>query len=358
MGNHISPHNSALVAAASDLRDFYADNNQEILIPMLEAVESGPTPDLVQSLICDEAPPGKFRDLKGRFDAVYMTLLDELRPRIETLATHTLLSESEALVFLLHSVPTDRVGSAGLSPVMCQIVFSRYSEGQQLVGKDEIRTLLKEAIRKVETAAYTRYLTQFLGHPPDEFEDPAEVSKGPRLPTIPIRFSTLRELRRRQRHSSNGTTLDDVISNALAQSVTIRSVSDFIQKYMAARPAAGVAILTNQLPDQETDQIRLEGIVESDHCNPPAETTNPIRGVHQSLNPHWGTRPSVVERTDRVSINGHEYTLEFGESVGYDPEYMSWIYTSANVDSPHPDRPEIGLDEGVSKLERIIGIDS
>lgn len=321
---------------------------QSELIEVVGVIGDETPPTIVEAIINDVKPHDLATDLKDGFDARFNALMEHVEPRTKRLVEHTLLSEREAQAFLLDKVPAGTQGQTGIRTPTIRLVLSRLSERDELLARQTIGNYISRAEDKIETGMTTRFFAQFLGRPPEGYPEVNE-DFTPRS-TVPLRTDTLNRIRRRQRRASEGTTIDDIVQAGLDASRTVTPIREFIQEYMDARPAVGLVVLTNQPPKEDSKKLAIQGVVDGEYSQHGGHSTIPVEGIHQSQNPARGDRPAIVRETDAVRVGGEEYSLSWDETVGYDPDYMRWIYTEPDAIGPSESRPDVGLDEGVEDL--------
>lgn len=304
---------------------------------------------LIHNVDPDEAVPDDIAtDLiqtRDGFNKRYEELINHLTPRVNVLVEHTSLSEREAQAYLLDMVPAGETGETGVWPAVIQLVISKIAGRDELITRQTVDTYRNRAEDKINEGMRTRYLTQFLGHPPEGY--PAIDIDWTPTSTVPVKSSTHSKLRDRQRRGGPGTTLDDVIAEAIEETWTVKPLAEFIEEYMDNRPAVGVAFNTN-IPTNG-NHLYLNGIVSSDH-NYNTVSTHPLDGIHESQNPERKHRIPLIRNTDAVTFHGTEYRFTFGESVGFDSEYMRWICSNSELDGPNPNRPDIDVADGLDGL--------
>lgn len=271
-----------------------------------------------------------------------------MEPRVERLVENTTLSEREAQTYLLCSVPGSDKGFQGFEPPLVQLLVSRLSDKDELLARQTIENYENRAEEKVSKAMNTRLLVQYLGHLPDGFSlhSPHNVDR-----TVPIRSETMKRLKKRLSRATRGTTHDDVITAAFDESRSVTPIGEFISEYMSARPAVGVVVLTNNREKlAENNRLWVQGIVPSEDAQPNNTSTDPVAGIHQSQAPRYIDQPPILREADAVVVGNEEYTLEWSESISYEPDFMQWVCTDTTLSGPAPERPDIDVEDGVEWL--------
>jgi hypothetical protein len=348
LASGIAPETKAFAEAAESFYNFCREEGISKQIIQHDHIEPmGDDPTLIEAIIKDVQPHESALELKSEFENRLSEVLEHLEPRVERLTEHTAFSEREAQVFLLDTVPVGTSARPGITPRNIRLVLAQIANRDELVTRQTVETYIDRATEKIEESMRTRYLAQFLGHPPDGY--PTFENYTPRA-TVPLRKETLRRLHRRHRRASQGTTIDDIISAGLDATRTVKPIREFLSEYMEARPAAGVVVLTNQPPKGDNQALAIQGVVDPEHSQHAGSTTEPVRGIHSSQNPSRGDRPAVIRNTDAVSIDGKEYELNWNESDGYSADYMRWLYTNPEATYQNQSPPNVTLDEGVEDL--------
>jgi len=290
----------------------------------------------------------KYPDNPGlvqEFNSLYVEFAEIVAARTAILEGRTLLTEREAQVYLMSSVPTSSNGEPGIQRGLISLIVSKLAGKESLITKGAIGQYESRAEEKINTGMQTRYLCQFLGHPPEGF--PEEHENYTPESTVPLRSQTRSRLLERQRRASRGTTVDDIISDLLDETRSVLPLREFIVGYMESQPAAGMVILTNL---DSSSRLHIQGVITSEDSIQKGLTTQPLRGIGCSQDPYDSVRPKVVRETDAIRVDGVEKQIEWGETIGYSGDYMDWIFTDLDQTWDEDHRPNLSLDDS----ERIV----
>lgn len=300
---------------------------------------------LVGAMLRDDLDYPDNPELVQEFESLYEEFVDIVATRTAVLENQTSLTEREAQVYLMSSVPTSENGELGLQRGMISLVISKLAGKESLITTGAIGQYESRAEEKIYTGMKTRYLCQYLGHPPEGY--PEERDNYTPESTVPLRSTTRSRLVTRLRRSSRGTTVDDIISELLDETRNIIPLREFVRRYMEAQPAAGMVILTNSDSDST---LRIQGVINGEDGMHTPSTTEPLRLIHQSQNPYQPVRPEVVRETDAIRVGGVEKQIDWNETIGYSSSYMKWIYTDLDQSWEEDNRPNLSLDD----CERIV----
>lgn len=268
------------------------------------------------------------------------TVDEAVRPRIETFATDTPLSSMQAEIWVLRSTVDSRgtrltYGAIALAMRACGSPFGRNWEPD---GKSSYMEWPTEAMVKdihMDSKEKFEEARDFVGA--STFYNREEVLESPAI--VWLGRDTIDRLEGQSRGQPADTTLDDVVTQLLAETESRLTLEELTHAYLTARGDENIAqIVLHEGTSDSTLWFRAYGNVDNEP-------------------------PDVIAETDAIEVGGQRYDFYFDEDP-YWPDDRGGIvtlYAAERLKEIEPISPEHGIEavrERVTEAAEQGGFDS